>query len=235
MLPAAVSAVSDTNSAPVPFVQPRRFRFAPTPIILLLPTLSDPDFRIFPAGFPGRLQAFQCEDQRAIAGAAGIPGVGICFQFLNPSGSAHVRKRPGGLVQHNQFRPGGIRISGAKPGGHGDIGNLVHGIADAFTDIGIAQYRVQAGEDPVHDNRVSAFLKIQIPADVVHQNKLGRQNRIQMGDRFVQAEGMKTPLFAVGDYSLCVFHSACNPGLTVPFEDRQIDEKLRFCHLAAEL
>ena len=41
-----------------------------------------------------------------------------------------------------------------------------------MAEPGVQQYRVSSGEHPVHDTGIAAVLKIQIAADIIHQDKI---------------------------------------------------------------
>ena len=121
MFPAVSGAVSDADFARQVF-----------------PALADADLFLFSVGYLLVFQAFQGIDERSAAGAAGIPGIDILFQFADPVGRTHVRKGLGGLIQKDKFCMGDIGASHAEPFGDPDVRDVVYGIADTFADVGVA-------------------------------------------------------------------------------------------------
>ena len=68
--------------------------------------------------------------------------------------------------------------------------------------IGIHKNRIAGSKNTVHHNRIAAILKIQIPADIIHNNKILPDPHIQMSDWLMKTKRMKTPLLFIGDQSL---------------------------------
>ena len=82
------------------------------------------------------------------------------------------------------------------------IGNFGHFIMKHITDIGIYQNRIHSCKDAVHYYRIPTVFKIQIPTDIIHNNKILPDSHIQMSDRLMKTKRMKTPLLFIGDQSL---------------------------------
>ena len=61
---------------------------------------------------------------------------------------------------------------------HPDIGNLRHRKSHGIADKGVTEHRIGKAQDPVHENRIAALFKIQIPADIIHQDEIIPCNRI---------------------------------------------------------
>ena len=111
-------------------------------------------------------------------------------------------------------------------GSHPDIGDFVHIIMHHTADAGVHQDGVHSCPDPVHDNGIAAVLKIQIPADIVHNNEILTNTCIQMSNGLMKPQRMKSALFRVRDQPLHIFQGAGDLCLAVPLQNRDIDQKV---------
>ena len=55
--------------------------------------------------------------------------------------------------------------------------------------------RVLQSKHAVHHHRIAAFLKIQVPADIVHQNEAAWYDGVQMGNGLMKAQGVEAAFF----------------------------------------
>ena len=182
-----------------------------------------------------RLQLVERVQQRPVAGAAG------CIRADIPAQRLHATRRPlvcdgrCRFVERGDRRGRKICAADAERLRHRDVGDVLRLISHGPADEAVAEHRILAGEYPVHFDRVAAFLKVQIAADVVDQDEIPVDQRVQMRDRRVQPERVEAALFRVGDQPLRVFQRAGDERLPVALQNRHVDQKSGAHGLVADL
>ena len=96
--------------------------------------------------------------------------------------------------------------------------------------IAVHQNRVQRRHHTVADDRISAFFKIQIAADMIDNNKILMDACLQMRDRLVETHAVEAGFLRIGKKSLEVLEGASHPGLAVALDHRHIDQKVDAVH-----
>ena len=99
-----------------------------------------------------------------------------------------------------------------------------------LTNICIHKNRITGSHHPVHHDRISAILKIQIPADIIHNNKVLLYPHIQMSNGFMKPQRMKPSLFLIWDQPLHILKGTGDLCLTMAFQNRHIDQKINLLY-----
>ena len=143
--------------------------------------------------------------QACVAGRAGASGLDGAGEGGHGAGGGGVVRRRGGLVEAHHIsllQPGGAGPPGL---GHLDIGRLLQGQAHKAAAVGVQLHGVLTQQHPARGDGVAPLLKIQIPAEAVHDGQLRPQGGGQGGDGAHQPLGVEAPLLPVGQAALAVF------------------------------
>ena len=130
---------------------------------------------------------------------------------------------------------GNIRASDTQAFRQGDVRHCLHRVSHTAAYKRITEHRVLKAQHAVHHNRIAAFLKIQVPADIVHQDEAAGDDGVQMGNRFMKAQGVETAFFRIRDDSFAVLEGAGNRGLAMALEHRHVNHIVNGSSLVAEL
>ena len=104
-----------------------------------------------------------------------------------------------------------------------------------LTHIGIHKNRITGTHHTVHHNRISTILKIQIPADIIHNNKILPYPHVQMGDGLMKSQRMESPLLLIRDQPFHILERTGDLCLTMSFQNRHIDQKINLFHTLTDI
>ena len=110
--------------------------------------------------------------QACVAGRAGASGLDGAGEGGHGAGGGGVVRRRGGLVEAHHIsllQPGGAGPPGL---GHLDIGRLLQGQAHKAAAVGVQLHGVPTQQHPARGDGVAPLLKIQIPAEAVHDGQI---------------------------------------------------------------
>ena len=168
-------------------------------------------------------------DKITIAGTAGI-------HLLDRIGNLQDAVLTGKLVllapgvQPDDLCPGEIRRSHSQFLCHTDIRNFVHRILHQMAGIGVHKDWIRRRHHTVAHHGVAALLKVQVSADVIHDDKILVDPFLQMSDRFMQPQTVKTALFRIRDQAFHVLQGTGHPCLAMPLHNRNIDQEIYAVH-----
>ena len=96
--------------------------------------------------------------------------------------------------------------------------------------VAVDQHRIQRRHHAVADHRIAAFLEVQVPADMVHNDKILPDPLLQVGDGLVEAHSVEAALLRIGQKAFQVLEGTGHERLAVSLHDRHIDEEVDPVH-----
>ena len=82
---------------------------------------------------------------------------------------------------------------------------------------GIYQHRIRCRHDTIAYRWIAPIFKVQISADIVHNDKILVDSHIQMCDWIMKSHGMKMPFFFIRNQAFHIFQRTGHLCLAVSF------------------
>jgi hypothetical protein len=130
-----------------------------------------------------------------------------------------------------------IKITGSQTGigTVGDMANRARGISKSVRNNTVNLHGIGSQNDPVHGDRVTAALRMQVSLEAIDNDQIGDQNTVQLGDSPVQTDAVKRRLHRSGHGPLKVFEATGDEGLIVRLHHGYVDEEVAFKNTSRNL